>query len=43
MTLSHELRSLDAIKCFGLWITWVTLGRELRDLAVMNNSRLWLT
>ena len=38
MTLTHELRSLDAMNRFGLWITWYNPGRELRALAIMNNS-----
>ena len=43
MTPGHELRYLDPINHFGLWITWATLGRELRALGFMNNSRLWFT
>ena len=26
-----------------MWMTRVTLGRELRDLDIMNRSVLWLT
>ena len=26
-----------------LWLTWLTIGRELRALDAMNNLRLWMT
>ena len=43
MTLSHKLRFLNAMKCSELWITWATLGLELKALATINNFRLWFT
>ena len=43
MTLGHELKSLSAMNCSRLWITWATLGHELSGLVAMNNSRLWIT
>ena len=36
-------QGLDAINSLGLWMTSATLGYELKDLDVMNNSSLWLT
>ena len=35
--------ALDAFNSFGLWLTWTTLGRELKALDSMNNSRLMMT
>ena len=38
MTLSHKLRFLNAMKCSELWITWATLGHELKALDAINSS-----
>ena len=43
MTLRYELRALDAMNNFGLFLTRNTLGHELRALDAMNISRLWMT
>ena len=42
MTPVCELRTLDVINSLGLWITLATLGRELKALDAMSNTRLWL-
>ena len=43
MIPGHELRALDTIHKFELWMTSTTLGRELKALVAMNSFRLWLT
>ena len=35
--------ALNFMNCIGLWMTWTTLGSELRALDATNNSGLWLT
>ena len=42
-TLCHDLRALEAIKNYGLWLTLMTPGRVLRALDAMNNSGLSMT
>ena len=39
MTLSHNLRALNAMKILGLFMTCTTLGRELRAVDYINDSR----
>ena len=41
-TLGHELEAVDAINFSGKSRTQNTMGRELRDIVVMNSSRLWM-
>ena len=43
MTLSHELRDLDAMNSLSLLMTLKTTGHELKDLDAMNNAVLWVT
>ena len=43
MTLGYELRALDSMNNFDLFLTRNTLGHELRALYAMNISRLWMT
>ena len=43
MTLGRELRAIDVINRWGLWMISMTQGHEFRDLVVMNNSGLWMT
>ena len=33
---------LNAMNELGLWMTWKTLGCELKALEAMNNSKLWI-
>ena len=40
---SCQFRSLDAMNLLGLWMTLMTLGRELSALDTMNTLGLWLT
>ena len=40
---SCELKPLGARNSLGLWMIWMILGREPKDLNVMNQSRLWMT
>ena len=40
---SHQFRPLDVVNYLGLWMTLMTLGRELRALDAMNNLGLWMT
>ena len=42
VTLVHELKALDAINSFRLWLTWMCLCCELKALGSMNNFGLWL-
>ena len=42
-TLCHDLRALEAIKNYGLWLTLMTPGRVLRALDSINKLGLWLT
>ena len=37
MTLGHELKALDSMNKFGLWLRRMTLGHELRALDAMKN------
>ena len=39
MILGHEPNALDVMNSSGLWMTKTTLGRELKALNAMNNSR----
>ena len=38
MTLGHEVRTLDSMTSFGLWLRRITPGCELRK-----NLGLWIT
>ena len=38
----HELKSQDAEKSSGLWMICTIVGRELKALDVMYNSKLWM-
>ena len=40
MTLSHELKALNAMNNSKLWMICSTLGHDLRALDAMNNSEL---
>ena len=42
MTASCELKALDAINSFELWMTWATLGYETKALDVIKCSKLWM-
>ena len=33
---------MDDMNSSGLWVIWTILGREFKDLDVMNNSGLWM-
>ena len=39
MTLGHELKALDTMNNLGLWLTRMTLSRELTTLKAMNSLR----
>ena len=39
---SHELKPLDALNNFGLWLIWMIIGYELNALNAMNISELWM-
>ena len=38
MTPSRELKALDVMNNSGLWMTWTTLGYELKPLDAMNRD-----
>ena len=40
MTLGHELRGLDAMNSFGLYMTCTILSRDPKALDAMNSSKL---
>ena len=40
---SHELNVKNTMKSSGLWMTWATLGCELKALNAINNYGLRLT
>ena len=39
---SHELKALDAMNSFRLWMTSMTLGCKLMPLDGTKSSRLWM-
>ena len=41
--MGYELKALDRMNNFGLWMTLTTLGHEVKTLDTMNNLVLWLT
>ena len=41
--MNYLVREIRALVAIGLWVTWATLGCELRVLDAMNNFGLWLT
>ena len=43
MTMDHELRDLNATNNLGVLLKGMVLGRQLRALDVMSNSRLEMT
>ena len=42
ITLSRELKALDALNNSRLWMTWVTPGHEPMALDAMKSSELWM-
>ena len=40
MILGHEPMALNAMKSLGQWMTWRTLGHELRVVVDKNESQL---
>ena len=42
-TLSRELKALDVMIIFRLWMTLATLSYDIRALDAMNMSKLCLT
>ena len=37
MTMGHKLNAIDTMKNPGLWLTWMTLGCQLKALGAMQN------
>ena len=42
MTLSHELRALDAMNSIGLWKICATPTREFKAMDFIKNLTLWM-